>query len=94
MVAVVGVGAVVRRHLTLDVRRPSTPCARCRSPTVDRRSVNREVVLGSRRAGAGIFIRSLQRRRRGRRLDVPLVEHDIVAEMRDERRRLLDRALT
>jgi hypothetical protein len=51
--------------------------------------VNREVVLASRRAGSGIFIRSLQRRLRHRRLEVPLLEHDLVAEMRGEHQRLL-----
>ncbi|MGZ5346184.1 MAG: hypothetical protein ACXWF9_13195, partial [Solirubrobacterales bacterium] len=50
---------------------------------------NTEVVLASRRAGAGIFIRSLQRQLRRRGLAVPLLEHDLVAEMRGQRQQVL-----
>lgn len=93
VVALVGVGASPSCgvHTTLDIRHAFDAMARLPTATLDRRSVNREVVLASRRAGAGIFIRSLQRRLRRRGLDVPLLEHDLVAEMHGERQRLLDR---
>jgi predicted secreted protein len=91
VVAVIGVGASPSCgvHTTLDVRRAFDAMARLPAATVDRRSVNREVVLAARRTGEGIFIRALTRRLRRRGLDVPLLEHDLVAEMRGEHRRLL-----
>jgi hypothetical protein len=93
VVAVIGVGASPSCgvHTTLDLRHAFDAMARLSTSTVDRRSVNREVVLASRRAGGGIFIRCLQRRLRRRGLEAPLLEHDLVAEMRGERQRLLDR---
>lgn len=90
VVAVVGVGASPSCgvHTTLDIHHAFDAMARLSSATLDRRSVNREVVLASRRAGTGIFTRSLQRQLRRRGLAVPLLEHDLVAEMRGERQRL------
>jgi len=55
--------------------------------------VNRDVVLAARRAGTGIFIKALERELRRRGLAVPLFEHDLVAEMRGERQRVLDAPL-
>ena len=93
VVALIGVGASPSCgvHTTLDIGHAFDAMARLPTATLDRRSVNREVVRASRRAGAGIFIRSLQRQLRRRGLDVPLFEHDLVAEMRGERQRLLER---
>jgi uncharacterized protein YbbK (DUF523 family) len=91
VVGIVGVGASPSCgvHTTLDIRRSFDAMARTPTDAIDRRSFNRDVVLACRRAGAGIFIRSLQRQLRRRGLAVPLLEHDLVAEMRGQRQRVL-----
>jgi predicted secreted protein len=91
VIGIVGVGASPSCgvHTTLDLRRSFEAMARMPAASLDRRAVNREVVLASRRAGAGIFVAALERELRRRRLAVPLLEHDLVAEMRGERQDVL-----
>jgi uncharacterized protein YbbK (DUF523 family) len=91
VVGIVGVGASPSCGVrtTLDIRRSFDAMARTPADALDRRHFNTEVVLASRRAGAGIFIRSLQHQLRRRGLAVPLLEHDLAAEMRGQRQHVL-----
>lgn len=91
VVGIVGVGASPSCGVrtTLDMRHSFDAMAGMTPDALDRRRFNTEVVLASRRAGAGIFIRSLQRQLRRRGLAVPLLEHDLVAEMRGQRQQVL-----
>jgi uncharacterized protein YbbK (DUF523 family) len=84
VVAIIGVGSSPSCGIntTLDIRHAFDAMAQIDSGGLDRRSFNRDVVLSSRRAGAGIFIEALKRRLRRCGIDVPLLEHDLVAEMR------------
>ena len=69
------------------VRRSFDAIARMPAKTVSRSRVNWEVVLACRRAGRGLFVQALCRELARRGLSVPLLEHDLVAEMRDEQQR-------
>jgi predicted secreted protein len=91
VVGIIGVGASPSCgvHTTLDIRRSFDAMTRTPDDALDRRRFNTEVVLASRRAGEGLFIRSLQRQLRRRGLAVPLLEHDLVAEMRGQRQDVL-----
>jgi predicted secreted protein len=91
VVGIVGVGASPSCGVrtTLDLRRSFEAMARSPASSLDRRAVNREVVLACRRAGTGLFVAALERELRRRRLAVPLLEHDLVAEMRGERQHVL-----
>jgi predicted secreted protein len=92
VIGIIGVGASPSCgvHTTLDIRRSFEAMARTPAGAIDRRRVNRDVVLACRQAGAGIFIRSLQRQLRRRGLAVPLLEHDLVAEMHGQQQHVLD----
>jgi predicted secreted protein len=91
VVGIIGVGASPSCgvHTTLDIRRSFEAMASMPAGGFDRSRVNREVVLACRKAGAGMFIQSLQRQLRRRGLAAPLLEHDLAIEMRGERQRLL-----
>jgi predicted secreted protein len=91
VVGIIGVGASPSCgvHTTLDMRRSLDVIAAQAPESVDRSALNREAVVASRRAGAGIFTRALQRELRRRHLTVPLWEHDLVAEMRGEHQQVL-----
>jgi predicted secreted protein len=91
VVGIIGVGASPSCGVTttLDLRQAFEAMAARPVDALERRRVNREVVLACRRAGAGIFIRSLRRQLRRRGLDVPLLEHDLVAEMEGRCQRVL-----
>lgn len=84
VVGIIGVGSSPSCgvNTTIDIRHAFDAMAAMDSDELDRRSVNRDVVLASRQAGTGIFIDALERRLRRRGLRVPFVEHDLVAEMR------------
>jgi hypothetical protein len=49
---------------------------------VDRATVNQRAAVACRAAGEGCFIRALRNELRRRRVDVPFVEYDLIAEMR------------
>jgi predicted secreted protein len=91
VVAIIGVGASPSCgvHTTLDMRRSLDVIAASAPESVDRNTLNREAVVASRSTGAGIFTRALQRELRRRHLAVPLLEHDLVAEMQGERQQVL-----
>jgi predicted secreted protein len=95
VVGIVGVGASPSCGVatTLDMGRSFDAMAGASLDVLDRRTVNREVVLAARRAGTGLFVEELERRLRRRNLAVPLFEHDLAAEMRGERQRVLDAPL-
>jgi predicted secreted protein len=95
VVGIIGVGASPSCGVatTLDMRRSIDAMAGATLDVLDRRTVNREVVLAARRAGAGLFVAALERRLSRRGLAVPLFEHDLVAEMRGERQHVLDEPL-
>ena len=76
-------------NTTLDIRRSFEAMAATPADGLDRNRVNREVVLACRQAGTGIFITSLRRQLRRRGLAVPLLEHDLIAEMRGQRQAVL-----
>lgn len=94
VVGIIGVGASSSCgvHTTLDIRRSFECMAESPADALDRNRVNREVVLACRQAGAGIFVRSLQRQLHRRRLAVPFLEHDLVAEMSGQRQQVLGQA--
>lgn len=89
--AIIGVGASPSCGVrtTLDIRRSFEAMASTPAGALNRRRVNRDIVLACRRAGTGIFIRSLQRQLRRRHLAVPFLEHDLVAEMAGQQQHIL-----
>jgi predicted secreted protein len=91
VVGIVGVGASPSCgvHTTLDVRRSFEVMANTPLDSVDRKTVNRDAVVACRLAGSGLYINSLKRQLRRRRLTPPLLEHDLVTEMRGERQQVL-----
>jgi predicted secreted protein len=90
VVGIVGVGASPSCGIgtTLDLRRSFEVIAHTPPDTVDRKTLNREAVAACRVAGSGLYISALKRQLRRRRLAVPLLEHDLVAEMRGQRQHL------
>lgn len=84
VLAVVGVGASPSCGVstTLDLRRSLETLARCPLAAIDRRTVNEDAVAACRVAGEGLFTRTLRRQLARRRIAVPFVEYDLVAEMR------------
>lgn len=83
VVGVVGVGASPSCgvHTTLQMRRTVQTLARCELSTLDRETFNREVIVGGVIAGQGLFVRALRRAIRRRGIDVPFLEHDLIAEV-------------
>ncbi|MFN8032928.1 MAG: 2-thiouracil desulfurase family protein [Mycobacterium sp.] len=88
---IVGIGASPSCGVvtTLDLRASLEVVASCPAATLTREVMNEDAVLGCRRAGEGLFIRSLDRELKRRRLTVPAIEHDLAAELRGERQWLL-----
>jgi hypothetical protein len=91
VIGIVGVGASPSCGVrtTLDVRRSFEAIASTPLESVDRKTVNRDAVVACRVAGSGLYVKSLKRQLRRRRLTPPLLEHDLVAEMRGERQEVL-----
>ncbi|ORW98521.1 hypothetical protein [Mycobacterium szulgai] len=66
---------------TLDLRKSLEVVAACPAASLTRDVMNDNAVLGCRRAGEGLFIRSLDRELRRRGMSVPALEHDLAAEL-------------
>lgn len=66
---------------TLDLPAAVTALTRCPAARLSRRTLNNDVIAASAREGEGLFVRALRRRlsRAGR--GVPLMEHDLLAEL-------------
>lgn len=66
---------------TLDLPAAVTALTRCPAARLSRRTLNDDVIAASVREGEGLFVRALRRRlcRAGR--GVPLMEHDLLAEL-------------
>lgn len=75
-------------NTTLDLRCSLEAVAAMPARAATAARVNREVVLACRRAGRGLFVEALSDELARRGLVVPLLEHDLVAEMRGERQRV------
>jgi hypothetical protein len=58
--------------------------AECPLELIDRATVNERAVAACRTAGEGLFTRVLRDELRRRRLEVPFVEYDLIAEMRGD----------
>jgi hypothetical protein len=80
---VVGIGASPSCgvHTTLDMRRSFETMAACPLAAVDRAMVNERVVTASRVPGEGLFVRALRKQLRRRKIEIPFLEHDLIAEM-------------
>jgi hypothetical protein len=80
---IIGVGASPSCGVrtTVNIRQSFEAMARTPASGMDRRHINRDIVLACRQGGAGIFIGSLQRQLRRRSLATPILEHDLAAEM-------------
>ena len=80
---IVGVGASPSCGITttLDIRRSFEAVAACPLASINRDTLNERAVVQCRVAGDGLFIRALRRQLTRRQLNLPLVEHDLVAEM-------------
>lgn len=91
VVGIVGVGASPSCGVrtTLDIRRSFEVMARTPLDSVDRKTFNREAVVACRVTGEGLYVRALKRQLRRRRLSVPLLEHDLVAEMHGQPQHVL-----
>ena len=86
VVGIVGVGASPSCgvNTTLDLRRSLEAVAARPVESIDRPTFNREVVVACRVSGEGLYVRTLRRQLEAKGLDVPFLEHDLVAEMRGE----------
>lgn len=91
VVGVFGVGASPSCgvHTTLDLKRSFETVAACPLASIDRALINERVVAGCRVAGEGLFVTALRRRLRRRGIDLPMIEYDLIAEMRGVNQRLL-----
>lgn len=91
VIGIVGVGASPSCGVrtTLDIRRSFEVMARTSPDSADRRAINRDAVVACRLAGSGLYISALKRQLRRRGLTPPLLEHDLVAEMRGQRQHVL-----
>jgi predicted secreted protein len=91
VIGIVGVGSSPSCgvNTTLDVRRSFEAMAATPIDSVERKAVNRDAVVACRVTGSGLYVKSLERQLRRRRLTPPLLEHDLVAEMRGERQEVL-----
>jgi predicted secreted protein len=81
--AVVGVGASPSCGVlsTLDMRRTVDGVIRCDLATLDRERFNRDVIAGNVVSGEGIFVTELRRAFRRRSIEVPFLQHDLMAEL-------------
>ena len=66
---------------TLDLSRSFETVARCPLAQIDRRTINERAVRACRVQGEGMFVHALRKRLAGRRLEIPFLEHDLIAEM-------------
>ena len=80
---VVGIGASPSCgvHTTLDMRRSFETIAACPLAAVDRAMINERVVTACRVPGEGLFIRALRQQLKRRKIEIPFLEHDLIAEM-------------
>ena len=94
VVGIIGVGASPSCGVrtTLDMRRSFEVMAHTSPDSVDRKTINRDAVIACREAGEGLYISALKRQLRRRRLTIPLLEHDLVAEMHGRRQQVLPRS--
>ena len=88
---IVGIGASPSWGVTttLDLRASLEVVAACPAAALTLDVMNEQAVLGCRRAGAGLFIKALDRELQRRGLTVPALEHDLAAELRGERQAVL-----
>jgi predicted secreted protein len=91
VVGIVGVGASPSCGVStsLDISASFEVMAGLDLERVDRDTFNREAIVACREAGPGLFIAALERELKRRSLAVPLLEHDLVAEMRGEPQQVL-----
>ena len=83
VVGIVGVGGSPSCGVrtTLDMRRTVEVVATCNLASLDRSRFNRDAIEGTVVAGEGLFVEQLRLSLRRRRIDVPLFEHDLIAEL-------------
>jgi predicted secreted protein len=83
VIGIVGVGASPSCGVTttLDLRRSFEVIASCPVAGLERDTFNERAVADCRIVGEGLFIRTLKRQLSRRQIEVPLLEHDLVAEM-------------
>ncbi len=83
VVGVVGIGASPSCgvRMMLDMRRSFETIAACPLAAVDRATINERVVTACRVPGEGLFVRALREQLRRRRIEIPFLEHDLIAEM-------------
>lgn len=86
--SVVGVGGSPSCGVrtTLDLPAVLDALARRDPARLNRRDLNARIIAANSKPGQGLFIAALRRDLRRRRLDVPLAEHDLIAEITDDRR--------
>ncbi len=95
VIAVVGIGASPSCgvNTTLDLVRSFEMVAGCPLARIDRAMVNRSVA-SCRISGEGLFVSALRSRLRMQGIDVPFIEHDLIAEMNGrDQTRVLERAI-
>lgn len=68
-------------HTTLDLPAVLDDIARRDPARLTRRDLNQHVIAGHTQPGAGLFIATLRRELRRRRIEVPFQEHDLIAEI-------------
>jgi uncharacterized protein YbbK (DUF523 family) len=88
---IVGIGASPSCGVTttLDLRASLEVVASCPAAALTREVMNEQAVVGCRRKGEGLFIAALHRQLRRRGLEVPALEHDLVAELHGSHQTLL-----
>jgi predicted secreted protein len=74
---------------TMDLDRSLEVLAACPVAAADRADLNERLLVGCRVAGEGLFIHALERQLARRRASVAFFEHDLLAEMRGVRQRVL-----
>jgi hypothetical protein len=68
-------------HTTLDLPAVLDDIAGREPAQLNRREFNQQVIAGHARSGQGMFIAALRRRLGSQRIDIPFVEHDLIAEI-------------
>ena len=81
--AVVGVGGSPSCGVrtTVDLKGVLDTIAGCDPTQLNTDDFNRRVIAAHARGGQGMFITALRRQLRGRGLDIPFDEHDLIAEI-------------
>ena len=67
--------------ITLDLRQSLAVVAGCPLEQLTRKTMTDDVVRACRQPGLGLFVAELQRQLHRRQLDVPLLRHDLFAEL-------------